>query len=192
MALTLSISLATSDCKNLVFTETTGVYSAGNLTGWGTPNTLITAATAATVVITTPSGSSYTFPLFTSGFPSINPLASYSIPSSSLGLGTALADGIYTAVYTVSNTLGEAPFLFTATVKTMVICNLECCIDSLLSQIDSCGCDCDSEAQEKYLDAFSLFRQLEHSIKCTDFKTAECLLALANKICKNSNCTSCE
>ena len=51
MALSLKASLDTSDCLNLIFTETTGFYSASNTGGWGTPNIVISTATAATLEI---------------------------------------------------------------------------------------------------------------------------------------------
>lgn len=191
MGLQLSVTLSTSDCSNLVFTETTGLYSSGNLTGWGTPNPLISNATAASIIITTPSGSQFTFPILNNGFPNaIN--GTYSIPSTSLGMSTSLQDGQYSVVYIITVLVSGIPFIFSTTDVEFVACNLECCIDRLLNNIGDWSCDCSKDAKDKYLNAFGIFQQIQHSIECKDFNTTTKLLSIGNKLCKNLNCSTCQ
>lgn len=192
MALSLKASLDTSDCLNLLFNETTGFYSSTNTGGWSTPNILISTATAATVAVTVPSGTVYSFNVFLAGFPSYNTNVTYSIAYDDLGFSEALEDGIYSVTYSVSGLDGSGePITYTVTISTFIVCNLECCVDTLLLNVDDWECDCSEDAIDTYLSAFSILQQINHSIECGDLDTAESLLTLANKICKNSNCSTC-
>lgn len=193
MATQLKASLDTSDCLNLIFTETTGFYQASNTTGWGTPQTTISTASAASLNITTPSGSTYNFNVFLSGFPSYNINSAYSISYLDLGFSNTLADGIYTATYSVTALDGsDEPQVLTVTISTFIVCNLECCVDTMLTKIDDWDCDCSKDAKDLYLQAFGVLQQINHSIECGDLDTASSLSNLANKLCKNSNCSTCK
>lgn len=192
MALQLKASLDTSDCLNLLFSEQTGVYTSSNTTGWQTPNPDIANATSATLTVTTPSGSNFVFSLSLSGFPTFNANSLYSIPYSSLGFSSTLEDGIYTAVYDVIVD-EESPVHYTVTIVTFITCNLECCIDTMLSNIDNSECDsCNEEERDKYLEAFSILQQIKHSIECGDLITANSLSNLGNKLCRNIGCSTCK
>lgn len=185
----LQAKISTCDCLNLIFTETTGVYQSTNTGGWETPNASITDADTASITVTVPSGLTYTFNLFTQGFPSYNTNSSYSIPYSSLGFSSGLEDGIYSVTYTVTSI--SYPFTDTITISTFIVCNLECCVDTMLLNIDDWECECSEDAIDKFLSAFSILQQINHSIKCGDLTTADNLSTLANKLCKNSNCSTC-
>jgi len=63
--LTFNICEASNN-QSLIFTETTGAYSASNTSGWNTPNTDITTAQTATLAVTTPSDVTTIIDLFTS------------------------------------------------------------------------------------------------------------------------------
>lgn len=192
MSLQLKANITTPDCLNLIFNETTGVYSTSNLTGYGTPNPLITAATNATLSVITPSAA-YFFPLFSSGFPSFNTNSSYSISSTSLGFSNGLEDGLYQFVYTVTITITGVPTIFTLTQNFYITCNLQCCIDRMLLNLDSSECDsCNEEETDKYIKAFGILQQIYHAIECGDLTTASNLSNLGNKLCKNINCSTCK
>jgi hypothetical protein len=74
----------------------------------------------------------------------------------------------------------------------MIICNLECCVDKLLLNVEDWNCDCSKDAREKYLSAFGILKQLEHSIECGDLDTAEDLITMVSKICRNADCSTCK
>ena len=190
MGLQLKTSISTSDCLNLLFSETTGVYTTSNTTGWSTPNPALSTASVPQIKITIPSGSFFIFPLSTFGFPTANINSIYSIPYSSLGFSSNLEDGLYTCEYTVLVNTGS-PVIYSSTISTFIVCNLECCVDRMLLNINDWDCDCSEEAIDKYLTAFSILQQINHSIECGDLTTASSLSNLANKICKNLNCSIC-
>lgn len=191
MALTLGLNVTTEDCKNLIFTETTGAYNVTtNPTGWGTPNPTIASASLATVSVTVPNGTVYTFSVAGSSFPTTTITQQYVIPYTSLGMtsSSGLVDGLYSILYSLSVTPGV---IYLQLQKTMIVCNLECCIDKMLLDLDL-SCECSEDAKENYLTAHAIFEQIQHSIECGDLDTAEELVDMANKLCKNSNCSTCK
>ena len=192
MGLQLKANLYTDDCLNLIFNDQTGNYTTTNTGGWNSPNISLTTATAASVAITTPSGTTYTFNVFVSGLPSYDINSTYSISYSDLGFTSSLADGIYTAVYTVNALDGSGePAVYTVTKSTYITCNLQCCVDTMLINIDDWDCDCSKDAKDNYLKAFGILQQIYHAIECGDLDTASNLSTVANKLCKNSGCSSC-
>ena len=196
MAVDLKISLDTCDCNSLSFNELTNYYSVAIPTGWGTPNDPISSAISAILVITTPAGTPFTFNVFLSSFPTNNTLLTYNIPYTSLSMSSGLVDGIYTANYTVvtSITVGDVTTVttYTTTNSFLITCNLECCINTMLIDINDFKCDCNKDKVEKYLTALALFNSIERAKDCGDITTANNDLQLANKLCKNLNCLSCK
>lgn len=194
MAVSLAITLSTNDCKNLIFTETTGAYNVTtNPTGWGTPNIPLANATAASIIITTPSGASFTFVITSSGFPTTTITKQYIVNCSSLTMSGGLVDGEYTVVYNVNYLDGSGePAIFTTTLRTYIVCNLKCCVDRMLTNINDWDCDCNKDVKEDYLTAFSIYQQILHSIECGDLTTADNNIKLANRLCKNLDCSTCK
>lgn len=188
MALVLDFNVQQSyNCKKLIFTETTGAYSAGNLTGWGAPNPLTSAATTATLTITNPAGTSYVLNLFTSSFPTTSVSTEYAVTFDLIGgsVNTAITDGIYTFLYT---TLVGAT-TYTQTKKITLTCNVACCVYSMFKDIDF-ECDCSQDTKNKAIDAWILLKGLQSNCGTTaDFDTD---LATLQRICLNSNCTNCQ
>ncbi len=187
MALELRFNIQQSyNCKEFIFTETTGVYSAGNLTGWGAPNPLTSDATVATLTVTDPGGTSYVINLFTSDFPSSNNSTEYTITFDEIGgaANTAITDGIYTFLYTVT----ASDVTYTQTKISTLTCNVACCVYSMFKDIDF-ECDCAHDAKEKAIDAWILLKGLQSNCGTTaDFETN---LATLQRLCLNSNCANC-
>jgi hypothetical protein len=196
MAVDLKISLDTCDCNSLTFNELTNYYSVSNPTGWGTPNDLISSAISAILVVTTPTEAPFTFNVLLSSFPTNNTLVGYNIPYTSLTMSSGLIDGIYSATYTVvtSVTSGDVTTVttYTTTNQFLITCNLECCIQSMLLDIDDFTCDCNKDKKDKYLTALALFNSIEHSKECGDINEANEDIIIANKLCKNQNCLTCK
>jgi hypothetical protein len=197
MALSLSTSISTEDCQNLIFTETTGTYNVTtNPTGWGSPNPATSTAAGAVVTVLVPSGTSYTFSVFASSFPTVTSTQQYLINYEDLGMSDGLVDGLYTITYVVPTLqiiLGVPTVItYTTILNTMIVCNLECCIDTLLLEIDDWTCDCSKDAKENFLTAHAIFEQIQHSIECGDLDTAGDLVDMAGKICRNENCSTCK
>lgn len=194
--LNLNFSICVSDCNTITFNETTGQYSSLNSSGWNSPNPELYQATSAELTILTPNNSSYTFDLYSTGdFPTVNSTTNYDVIYSDLGFSNNLADGEYTFTYAVViNTGGELPELttFTRTKKLYIVCNLECCINKLLLNIEDVNCDCNKEARSKYLEAFALLQAFKHANACGRLGTASELFNELTKICSNVDCKTCQ
>lgn len=190
MALVLDFNICQKyNCKEILFTETTGTYSVTNTTGWGAPNPLTGSATSATLAITKygTTSTTYTLNLFTSSFPTTNLSSEYSVTADLIGgtSGDVITDGIYTFVYTV--VVGETTY--TQTKMSTLTCNVQCCVQSMLKDIDF-ECDCSEDAKEKYIDAYILLKGLQSNCGSTD--DFERNLETLQALCQNSNCDNCQ
>jgi hypothetical protein len=174
--------------SGIVFKDVTGPYSASNTGGYGTPNALFSGVTSSNVVITTPSGGSYT----------INTLASdvyleTVIPNTLLGYSSSepVEDGIYSAVFTVvTSTEGTKTY----TTKFFVTWNVECCLEkaqveeSVLSN-STCTCGCNNRS--KTADYFYMIWSANKAFYCGKLETAKAILAYLKTVCQTLNCTTC-
>lgn len=112
MALALNIQLTQGcDATQLYLEDITGVYSTGNLTGWGSPNintSLVTGVSISGTIRTYPASSPVQNIPSTELMPSPNSLPyvvgqEFTLTPTLLGLGSAnFPDGIYTLLYTIS------------------------------------------------------------------------------------------
>lgn len=172
----------TKDCKNIYFTETTGIYdSINNPRGWGAPNELTSDATAATLQLTSPSG--VTYPaidlLATASFPKTSGVAS-AIPASALDSSlTEYEDGLWTMTYSVTT----ATTTYSTTNIIFLSCNTEQEVCSLLADISLCDCDCDPDKvntalkAKAYLYAIECALEYDQVTKATDiFNTLKRLI----------------
>lgn len=196
--LQLDFATCVTECKNILFSETTGAYSIFNTTGWGTPNPELSTVYSAELSITTPTSDTFIFDLLaTTEFPTINSSVEYSIPYSSLGFSTGLVDGEYTFVYNVMVDTTESErepiyATYTKTKKFYITCNLDCCINKLLLNIEDVKCDCSKEARSKYLEAFAMLQAFKHANACGRLGTATELFNELTKICNNVDCKTCQ
>lgn len=188
--LVLDIDICTeSTCLSCTFSEGTGAYSATtNTTGWGSPNPETSDATAATLTVTMPDGTTtYSFNLLTEGFPTTDNTVGFEILGSDLGYGTnaQIDDGKYTFTYTV-----VTPSQTYTTSKTKLFyCQTKCCVDRLLAQAaNDIDCTCNSENLKKANEADDLLQVLIQAAKCGDVTRFTKIQELLDKYCNGIDC----
>lgn len=193
MALQLAFNVCqSSDCKELIFTETTGIYDAtNNPTGWGSPNATIASAVSATLTITKPDGT-VTSPIniFPSSFPTTNDDLEYTITAAALGYtaNSKLPDGLYTVLYTVV----AGSTTYTQTKSFLFSCQIRCCVYSMAKDIAFLECtDCKDEAIDKLLKAWALYQALLAAANCGLTAKFEELMDSLERLCLNTSCNNC-
>lgn len=195
MALIPSISICkSSDCKSLSLNETTGAYTLINLGGYGTPNVDLSDIISAVLTINIPGSSTpIVIDLFSitppDNFPSDDPTTpTFIIDSVVLGLGPAgvLSDGLYTFQYDVTDNTNVT---YTYSTTFLMTCTIECCVAKLLAEVAKCGCDCDDDAKEDALFAYTLLVALKSSLSCDNNTTkTNNILSSLQRICKFKDC----
>lgn len=175
-----------NSCIDLEFTETTGIYSTSNPSGYGAPNIVIGDVLSAVLTSTSPSGIVYSTNLFTQGFPSDN--TSYSVILTLTN--ETLEDGKWTFTYTIT-TLSTT---YTKTIYKLFACNSECCVKQMLDNIDleDCGCTNKSVEKENYLTAWTFLELLKNAAQCGDIESFTKLKKIVDKLCKNKDCKTCK
>lgn len=174
-----------SDCSGIKFTETTGLYNVStNPTGWGTSfNT------------TNPDIATFQYSkleFYDSGNNLITTLELYpDFPSSDITftkeLDLDIDDGIYKVVYTVRETKTTG-ISYTAEAQVAFYCKVNCCIMSMIKDIDPC-CNCSHNALDKFNQAYALLQGLK--CNCGNITQFNNILKVLQKICKNTNCKNC-
>lgn len=190
MALILNFSTCVvNGCTQIKFTETTGVYSASNIGGYGAPNNTLGSITTAVLTITSPSLVVYTINLFPLTFPSSNSSFSYTIPTAILGL-TTIVDGKWTFTYTVSDGITT----FTTTKYSLFYCNSECCITQKLANLELTDCDCckTSTDYDDYILAWTYLQSLKDAAECGNVDSFTKIKKIIDKLCLNNGCKTCK
>lgn len=185
MALQLDFTNAHSaDCTELVVTDNTGDYSALNPAGFGTPNTDRSAITSATLDITMPDGTLVAGIVAT--LPSINPTETV-ITGLELGLssGVVLADGVWTIKYLMTDGTSN----FSTTKQFLRYCNIQCCLDKLVAQIDfDTDCNCENDLILKTALMQTLLTAAISAASCYKTKRANKLLTNLQQLCNLEDC----
>lgn len=187
MALKLRFNVCQAgDCSGVTFTETTGIYDAiSNLLGWGTPNVALSSYEYAKIEFFLDGVLVHTSEFDDNGIlPSNNDEFSYDID-------VALADGVYTIVYTVQIDADTTTDSYSTTIYQSFFCNAKCCVMSMLNDIDV-DCDCSEDTIERFNQAYALLKGLEYASGCGNISNFNNILAQINKICANSNCQNCQ
>lgn len=191
MAVALDFEICqASNCKSLIFTETTGAYSTQNTGGWNAPNELISSVTDAILSVTTPGGLTFDFDVLaqTPSFPTTDELLKYYITGTELGMvNSALTDGLYKFTYTVTTSTTT----YTKIIYQLLYCNVKCCVASMLAKITDPDCDCQSDIIASASRAITLLDSLIYAAKCGNRTAFTNLLTILNKICRNQNCQTC-
>lgn len=170
--------------NNTVFqaTDTTGVYSVGNTGGYGSPNWANTGASAATITITYPDGSTEV----------INVLAEL-IAGTATGdivfsdyTPTSIPDGIYTFEYSVTFSNGTVTYDITK----LFIGKVRCCLDKLAAQVPDKLCsECETDAFiDRYLLAEGLYKSLIRMGGCAQTASISKVLTQLQKLCDFESC----
>lgn len=202
MALALTIStLQQTSCTELVITDSTGAYSAGNLTGWkvsgdASSNIQIdnSSVTEATLTLTNPAGTEIIINLmttsiwqditsYTSGDPFDNTVDPadlvYTLDESYLG---TITDGVWTIVYYVTDGVLEAE----STYNQAFFCNAKCCVFALLATCpDYYDCQtCDNKYIDAVVTIWGLYKSLEIAACSATTDRFESILASVTDACE--------
>jgi len=181
-------------CDTLTLTETTGAYSASNLTGWGAPNEIISNITVALLQVTSPSGTVSTIDLLSpvSGLPSSNPSLAYTILNADLGNITTVEDGHWQFLLHYRTAGGT---IYQKVRNYLFYCNTECCVQELLADIEITDCDCckqeDIDKINNYTKAKTFLESLKNAARCYQVSNFESIQAVLTKLCRNSTCKNC-
>lgn len=191
MALRPTIQLClTANCSTLSFTETTGVYNATtNPYGYGAPNITIGEAVNGTLIITAPDLTTYTFVWLI--LPSNNPDLSTIISLATLGGRTSVEDGFWNFQYTITDVYATP---YVAQKGYYFYCQSECCVAKLLTKIDldkMTECGKNTKILDDYTKAKVLLQSIKNAASCLNNTNYLKAKALLEKICKNSNCKTC-
>lgn len=178
-----------SGCETFTFTETTGAYSATNLTGWGAPNALTSSITTAVLQVTAPSGAMSTINLLTEGFPSSNPSFSYDFAASVVD---TYEDGKWEFLLFYDDGAGNT---YMKKYVRLFYCTTKCCVDTMLAALEADDCDCNtknSAAMTNYLKAIIFLEMLKNAAKCYQVDNFTSIKAILDKLCANSGCQTCK
>lgn len=202
MALILKVSAKEkSDASLIRVYDTTGIYSAvlGNLSGWQNASTaFLTDVTAATITVyltdtitLLPSTTSVTIDVYPTLPNIIN--TPYEVTAAMLGYTDGvIPDGIMTIEYNVTVTSGVVRTTYTASTNQLNYALACCCVKNLLSQVDACGCDCEDDAINAALYAWTELKGLQRAVECNkESKAIEILMAL-QQYCRGENCLTCK
>lgn len=164
--------------------DLTGAYDAtDNPTGWGSPNADIADYHYAKIEFFLNGTLVQSFDFDNTTFPTTDIDFTYNLPA-------ALADGVYTIVYTVQEDNGTGNMV-NKTIYQSFYCNVECCVMSMLSSIDV-ECDCSNDMIDKFNQAYALLKGLKYASGCGNVTNFNNILAQLQKLCKNSNCQNCK
>lgn len=191
MALAINFDICIdSSCSTFTLTELTGLYSATNTGGWGTPNPATGTITSAVIQVTSPSGSITTINLITNGFPSSNTSFSYDITNSALGTTSTLEDGAWKFFLFYSDGSND----YQKVHNYLFYCNTACCVNKMLNNIEIEECDCcnNSKSIKDYLKAKVFLDVLKNAAKCFQVDNFTSIKKILDKICVNVGCKTCK
>lgn len=184
-----------ADAGKLYMTDTTGIYSLNNLTGYGSPNTNLAVVTATYVtspIIYLPDGTSNSYPTVNlyPNSPNLPPYTAYELyllTPSSFGLTNAtLPDGIYAGSYTVHD--GNLNEDFSTPFQVLFYANSLCCIQNQLSELCDCGCEGDIDELYNY---FMMLEAAKYAVGCNKIQKALGLLNTVVNYCNQNPCQPC-
>ena len=168
----------------LNITDTTGSYSAGNLGGYGAPNTANTAVAGATLTMTY--GDTSTNYDCTTEVTAASSTGLAEIQIAPVSLGTNLADGVYHFEYSIND--GGTVRLTKTSV--LFLGQARCCIDKLQVQVANYVCDsCETSEYTKRVDlAESLYNSLLAMGGCYKLGSINKILTKLRNLCDFENC----
>lgn len=190
----LGVCLNCSTSK-FTFTDATGAHNATlNPTGWGGGNDVdISDVEVSTILITSPSGTSYGPYDISDSIPNIDGTELVIDPSDILGEdeGESYSDGFWTFDWNVKGVYGndDTPFNFRCVKKVFGTCTVECCVDRLNADMDP-TCGCSDNGTKKALNAHLTLVAAKASACCGSETRANTLLTKLQDIC-NNNCKNC-
>ena len=199
-AILLKFSLESSiDCKSLIFTELTGLYSLANIPGWdGGVNPAISTALTAVLDITLQDGTVVSIDMYDT-FPSSNTqVPTWNILNTDLGYSAddSIPSQVISAVYTVTGNDGGGigTYSMTTTQQLPVLCTLQCCVNKMAASYKLCKCsgDC-SCGNSQFTDSWNILEAIKDSFKCVppQIQRAKDLIEDLTNICNKTGCGCC-
>lgn len=209
MALQLGLHICQStNCKQLIISETTGIYDANtNPGGWGAPNLPALAnVTDAIIDITAPDGTTYSFALADIGavnfpFPDETGQDEFVLNYNGSIVGNytnptgivSFPDGYYSIKYSIVYMKGVTPVTISTNQSILLTCQARCCVDKMFhaaSQTKECA-DCDNNLLNKALEAEAYLKSAEYAAGCGKVEMAKQNLAKVQWICNTYKCSNC-
>ena len=145
------------DCNIITFNETTEIYSASNINGYGLPNASPGDFISASLTIISPTLVSTTIDITTQGFPSDNSGLSYTVP-------LVYSDGIWKFIYTITDGGVNS---YTTTIYKNFYCNSEKCVNQVLAKLNplkDCKCEKESKIKDKYIKLWTMLESLKNKL----------------------------
>lgn len=190
MAVQIASNITKPDCNTFEYNQTTGAYSATNLTGWGTPNKLLTDV-ATSILSITNSKTSITYDDITIVVAEASTdtfiFSNLFLNSTPTGIET-IQDGIYAFVHTV--TFNDTTSITTTAYKVS-LCKLNCSIqsltDTMLDTIDDCCTDNKKELKANYNELMASYDILLKAFKCLNFTAFNSIYSSMELLLMNIN-----
>ena len=183
------------DNKSIEISDTTGVYSSSNEGGYGSPNPLVSDATACTVSVMMPDPTTFLAsgdPYVINAYPSLPNITDtiYSIPNTSLGLlaDDVLPDGQYIITYHVEGIVGNDTFSNEYTFYFYNANQIECCLDKAGNKYDDDCCCGNDSSFINYLWQRNKLTQICNAESCGDNDSVIEMIKSLSDYCKNNDC----
>lgn len=205
MSLTLRTTACESTgCSAFKVYDTTGLYSAENLTGWqaeagdASGNPKISEVTAATVSFEIPGyDDTVTIDVYptlpnTDDLPVTITVEDIAVSTSDNISLTTLPDGQYIITYAVAGTYtAGGDFTFSTQFAAYFICGVACCVNRLaVEYVDAGACNCKGKKGEKFQNAWFELKALELAACCGNITAANLALVNLQALCEgNCGCT---
>lgn len=191
MALSLVLcALQNVDCSSVSMKDITGVYSAGNVGGWGAPNKTIADANFATISVSKRnSDGTYGTEFTIDAYPTLPNITGvlFTFTSTLLGIGTKFTDGIYKIAYTVGNN-AVSNWSSSVTIYKVFDCSAKCCYQKISDQVSVCSCGCD-DLNEKYAQISTYYRLLQGAKQDGSLDAIQAYLDKLSRLCISCNCS---
>lgn len=178
------------DCKSFDYNQTTGVYSAENITGWGAPNAELSDVASSILVIKN-NKTSVTYDdiaVVSAGTSTNNYLFSNLFLNSTPTGIENIQDGIYSFTHTV--TLNDLS-TFSTTAYIVSLCDLNCSIqtfvDTVLGTTDDCCTENKKELLTNFREMMTLYDILLKSFRCNNFKAFNSIYSSIELLLMNIN-----
>lgn len=149
MAIVLNFNADQSDDgKTFSIIETTGIYSASNTGGWGTPNPVIGSSLISTITLyqlTDAGTGTYNDPVVINSYPTLpnvtNTVFNFTAQQSGYGENSIFPDAIYKLIYTVTGNNGS-PYTYSKEKSFVFTHNIDCAVKLAANNVAICSCNC--------------------------------------------------
>ena len=182
---------ADSDCLSFNTYDNSGIYSSSNTGGYNTPNPAIADASAATLtisILTDYATQTYSTAVVIDAYPTLPNITNtpFNVTGALMGNGddSALTDGYYKIIYTVTTT---GPVVNTVTKYVVLTCQIDSCYKALANQVALCSFNC-VELEERLRRIAYFRRQLTGAVNCGNIGAIMKYLEYLTSLCDTNDC----